>query len=191
MAHRKKVQNETPPPFSRPYDLSRLPEAGAEIALIPNETERAAIAQWARVESVEAFQADVVLSKRGANHVRYEVNFDVELTQACVVTLEPVVAKLSGRLKRDFLLGEALRRGARAGQAQEMIAPADDEEGPEMLPGSVLDLAVPMLEEFALSIDPYPRSPGAVFAAAAEEEAKEAESRENPFAVLQKLKKPK
>ncbi len=193
-------ENPEPLPYTRRYDLARLPEAGAEIALIPNEAERAAIAKWVEIESLQAFQAKVTLTKLGGSHVRYDVKFDAELIQACVVTLDPVPAKLSGQLRRDFLLGDGPRRAARTAKSEADKAPlppshevsldSDNEEGPEMLEGSMLDLAAPALEEFALSINPYPRSPGAEFAATEEAGKKEAESRENPFAVLQKLKKP-
>jgi len=59
-----------------------------------------------------------------------------------------------------------------------------DEEGPELLESPVLDLAAPLLEEVSLALDPYPKAPGAVFEAPADEAGPE----DSPFAVLQKLK---
>jgi len=45
-------------------------------------------------------------------------------------------------------------------------------------------VAGPLLEELSLALDPYPKAPGAVFGAPAEE----SDASENPFAVLEKLK---
>ncbi len=55
---------------------------------------------------------------------------------------------------------------------------------PEEIDSTRFDLAAPLLEEFSLAIDPYPRAPGVAFDAPATTE----DPPENPFAVLGKLK---
>jgi uncharacterized metal-binding protein YceD (DUF177 family) len=60
----------------------------------------------------------------------------------------------------------------------------DDEEAPEVLPGSLLDVGAPVLEELSLMLDPYPRAPGVTFEAPKDEP----EAKDSPFAVLAKLK---
>ena len=62
---------------------------------------------------------------------------------------------------------------------------AADDDDPELLDQPVLDLAGPLLEELSLALDPYPRAPGASFEVPPEPQA----AAENPFAVLEKLKK--
>jgi uncharacterized metal-binding protein YceD (DUF177 family) len=64
------------------------------------------------------------------------------------------------------------------------IEVGEDDDAPEVLPGSLLDVAAPVLEELSLLLDPYPRAPGVTFAAPKDE----AEAKESPFAVLAKLK---
>ena len=48
------------------------------------------------------------------------------------------------------------------------------------------DLAVPVLEELVLAIDPYPRASGVAFEAPQDD----ADSPVHPFAALKQLKKP-
>ena len=60
----------------------------------------------------------------------------------------------------------------------------EGEEGPEEITSLHLDLAVPALEEFALSLDPYPRRPGVEFSP----KKGESDPPESPFAVLKGLK---
>ena len=59
-----------------------------------------------------------------------------------------------------------------------------DEDTPEVLSGTLIDLAAPLLEELSLGLDPYPRAKGVTF----ESPKDEAEPEETPFAVLAKLK---
>jgi hypothetical protein len=65
-----------------------------------------------------------------------------------------------------------------------LVLDTDQEEGPEEIDSLHLDLATPVLEEFALSLDPYPRRPGVEFAP----ESPDSEPPESPFAVLKGLK---
>jgi hypothetical protein len=62
---------------------------------------------------------------------------------------------------------------------------AGDDEVPDEIDNLHYDLAEPLLEEFALALDPYPRAPGVEFAAPAEDDQKP----ESPFAVLKNLGK--
>jgi len=62
--------------------------------------------------------------------------------------------------------------------------PEEVEDGPEEISSLHLDLAVPVLEEFALSLDPYPRRPGVEFTPKTEDSGPP----DSPFAVLKTLK---
>jgi hypothetical protein len=65
-----------------------------------------------------------------------------------------------------------------------VVLDTEQEEGPEEIDSLHLDLAAPALEEFTLSLDPYPRRPGVEFAA----ETPDSDRPESPFAVLKGLK---
>ena len=166
-------------PFSSIYDLSDLSDAGVEITLTPTVEQRAKLAQWADVDAVEAFTAHVTLHRRSANRFAYEARLAADIVQSCVVTLDPVPAHLDVNIERMLHLTK-LPRSARI--AEHELAPGAD-EGPEEIQDPHYDIAAPVLEEFVLAIDPYPRAAGVVF-----EAPPDPEPRDSPFAILKPLK---
>lgn len=178
----------TEPPYSVSFDLGAVTDAGMERTLSPSADERHAIARWLGVESVMALTAVVCLKRRGEDHYLYEANFEADLVQACVVTLGPVPAHLSGEFHRDFRVrreksAKRLKQIEQAPASVELTG-LDDHES-DWLDQHEIDLAAPVLEELALTIDPYPKVPGAEF----ELPAQIPDPRESPFAVLEKLKR--
>ena len=169
------------PPFSSIYDLSNLSDAGAEIAIQPSPEQRSRIAEWAGLDGVESFAAAVTLRRSSANRFAYEAELNADIVQTCVVTLEPVRSHMALNISRALHLTKFL---VRAKFAEHELAPATD-EAPEEIQDSHYDLAGPLLEEFTLAIDPYPRCPGVAFEVPDDEDG-----RESPFAVLKTLKGP-
>lgn len=173
-------------PFVVKFDLARLADEGREISLAPTAEQCAELARWAGVTSFDLLAAKVRLKKLGGGYFGYEAEFATDVVQACVVTLEPVRARIAGEVRRGFHVVE----GARHAPAKkcEIIVPSttvmESEDEPEEISTSALDIAAPVLEELALAIDPYPRKPGVVFELPADAQAQA----ENPFAVLKKLK---
>jgi len=175
-------------PFTAPYDLAGLAVRGAarEVNLTPSKPERAATAAWLGIEGIERLQATVTLSRESDDRYTYATNFDAEVVQACVITLEPVTSHISGEFKRVFRVRPKTsnrRRKAPEEPAAAFELSADENE-PEVLDSPILDLAGPVIEELSLALDPYPKAPGATF----ESPAEEADSTESPFAVLKELK---
>jgi uncharacterized metal-binding protein YceD (DUF177 family) len=175
------------PPYSAFLDLGAVPEHCFERTLSPSAEERQAIALWLGVEAVESLAATVRLKRLREHHYLYEARFDADLVQACVVTLAPVPAHLTGEFRRDFRVrpktpAKRRRQAETAPTSVELNAIDDDES--EWLDEHEIDLAGPLLEELTLALDPYPRAPGAEFEVPPEETA----ARDSPFAVLEKLK---
>jgi hypothetical protein len=175
-----------PLPFSHPYNLARLGQAGDVVTLAPDAAVRAAIARWAGILSLEGLAAEVTLGKTAPTRFRLAFRLEADLTQACVVTLEPVPAHIAQEFIRDLHFSGPRRRPppAESGESAVTLVGPDDEEGPEEIESLHYDLAGPVLEELVLALDPYPRRPGVEFTAA--EQAGEAP--ESPFAVLKRLK---
>jgi len=171
------------PPFSHSFDLASLGESERTIALKPNATERAAMAKWAGIDALNAFSASVRLRHVGDDLYEYEASFNADVTQACVVTLGPVHAHLEGSVARLFRVVVPPRGRRRAPPAAPIEVVANDDDETEKLTSGVLDLAGPLLEEFVLAIDPYPRAPGAVFEAPSDQD-----KAANPFSALEALK---
>jgi uncharacterized metal-binding protein YceD (DUF177 family) len=167
--------------LTRVYNLNKLGPSGDEIALDADDAERAGLAKAADALDVPKFAARILLKKTGTNSFRIHYDLSAEIVQACVVTLEPLVARIVTDFDRDLHFTPNLRRAA--GETEIVIAPGDD-EAPEEIDSPHYDLAVPLLEEFLLAIDPYPRAPGVEFAPPDGMTDKP----ESPFAVLKGLK---
>ncbi|MEJ1970070.1 MAG: DUF177 domain-containing protein [Rhizomicrobium sp.] len=173
------------PPFVHDFNLADLNRGGAELSLAAQGDELAHIARWADVGVVESFVAKVDLRKHSANRFALDAELTAEIVQDCVVTLEPVRSRIERHVHRELHLTQAVRH--RPGESIPLGAGAGDDEVPEEIDSLHYDLAAPLLEEFALAIDPYPRAPGVEFAVPEEPGEKEA-APENPFAVLRALK---
>jgi len=161
-------------------NLGRLGQAGDEIDFSASADERAALARLAGVLEVAKFAAHIVLKK--LSPTRFEVAYDLtaDLVQACVVSLEPVPAHIEKQFRRELHHVHNLRRPA---EGEVTLTPEDD-ESPEEIGSLHYDLAGPLLEEFLLAIDPYPRAPGVSFAPPQDADPKP----ESPFAALKGLK---
>ena len=176
-------------PLSHFYNLARLGHAGDTVNLAADPDQRAAIAVWLGVLSLEKLEANVVIAKLSAT--RYELDFIVlaDVTQACVVTLEPVPAHLARRFTRELnFVGHQRRKpaGDRAGSESgpDLVLNPDEEDAPEDIESLHYDLGAPVLEDFVLGLEPYPRCPGVAFTPPADAQ----ERPESPFAVLKGLK---
>ena len=169
-------------PFSLIYNLNRLGQAGDEVTFSASEAEREALARHVEALGVSRFEVRVLLRKVSPNHFALAFDLTAEITQACVVTLEPLAARLHRDFSRELVFQPALRRTEKA-EKDVTIAP-DDDDAPEEIESLHYDLAGPLVEEFVLGVDPYPRAPGVEFQAPIEASGKP----ENPFAVLKTLK---
>jgi hypothetical protein len=166
-------------PITHPYELGRLSQAGDEIALVPTAEELERIAQWASVDAVDALAARIALRKITPTRFAFDADLVADMVQSCVVTLEPVRTRIERKFSRDLLLTAAAQHTDR----EVDIAPVD-EDGREEIASLRYDLAVPVLEELALAIDPYPRAPGVEFEPPPDPDA----AGSHPFAALGRLK---
>jgi uncharacterized metal-binding protein YceD (DUF177 family) len=172
-------------PLSHSYNLARLGNAGDEVRFSADDAERAQIAEWAGVQSVERLEVQVGVKKLETN--RFGLSFDLaaEVTQSCVVTLEPVPAEIQRSFSRELVfVGATRHRTDQTPKPAESETVIDLEEGAEEITSLHIDLAVPVLEEFALALDPYPRRPGVQFVP----KTGDLSPPDSPFAVLKGLK---
>lgn len=167
------------PPLRFPFDLGDLSQAGSAVTVEAGADELPRIAEWAGVQGVERFRAIVNLRRISTTRFGYQADLEADIVQNCVVTLEPVPAHIARHIDRELHLVQ--RAPVEEG---ELTLAAGDDDVPETITSLDFDLASPLLEEFALAIDPYPRKAGAAFARATEPEA----APESPFAVLKSLK---
>jgi hypothetical protein len=174
---------DTPAPISRIYDLADLSEAGYEARIVPDAKDRARLAEWVEVEAIDAnSKAWSNCAARGGIAFSYEAHLEADIVQSCVVTLGTRAFAYLAQFHRVLHLMPGVHRFADKGGA--VTLDAGDDDAPEEIARSRYDLAGPLLEEFVLAIDPYPRAPGVAF----EGPAAESDKPESPFAVLKQLK---
>jgi len=167
-------------PLHQFFDLGDLSQVGSTVEVAAHGDELARLARWAGVDTVRAFAATVSLRRISQSRFGFEADLDADIVQSCVITLEPVETHIARHIVRELLL--APRAEPAAG---ELTLSAGDDDVPEAIASLEYDLAAPLLEEFVLAIDPYPRKAGAAFAAPPEPD----DAPETPFAVLKSLKK--
>jgi uncharacterized metal-binding protein YceD (DUF177 family) len=161
------------PELSRPLGLGRIPEAGRTERVVATAAECAALALRFGIPAVHALSAELNLKREPGGAIAAEGALAAEVTQDCVVTLEPVRQAVRAPLRLRFL--------------PEGASLSDDPEAPDEIEfaGEFLELGEAVAEQLALALDPYPRAAGAAEA----EPAPAAEARPRPFAALAALKR--
>lgn len=170
------------PPVERFYDLSALSEAGYDVTIAAKGDELERVARWEDVPEVTRFEGRITLRRLSQSRFSYEALLEADIVQECVVTLVPVESHIARSFTRILHLMPKFHRHADLGGAVTLAAADDD--APEEIESPRYDLAGPLLEEFSLAIDPYPRAPGVEFKAPDDGQ----EPPESPFTVLQQLK---
>lgn len=167
------------PEFSRPVEAETISEAARTVAITADAAERRRLAGRFRLRSLDRLDASLTLQRR-AGVIHVDGTLDAAVVQACVVTDDPLPAKL----RTPFHLRVVPDLG---------LAPVDD--GVELteadcdtleLVNGKLDLGELVAETLALALAPYPRSKAAD--AVMREREKEQSTDASPFAALAALK---
>jgi len=166
-------------PFEHFFKLGELTLTGTDLTVAPAPEQLPAIAAWADVSKVTRFEAQLQLKRLATTRFSYSADLAADVVQACVLTLEPVESHLVRHIERELHLAPKLPE-----DLGELTLAAGDEDVPETITSLHFDLAAPLLEEFLLAIDPYPRKDGVAFTPPPNGETPP----ENPFAVLKLLK---
>jgi hypothetical protein len=171
-------------PLSHSYNLARLGNAGDTVQFAADDAQRAAIAKWSGILSVDRLEVRVEIRKISSS--RFALTFDLvaDVVQACVVSLDPVKSHLERNFARELDFVGAIHHRTAESAETELVLDTEAEEGPEEIHSLHYDLAIPVLEEYVLSLEPYPRRPGVEFALPSDPEDRP----ESPFAVLKTLK---
>lgn len=166
-------------PFQHYFKLGELTQAGSDVAVVASAEQLPGLAEWALVDKVTRFEAQLQLRRLSTTRFSYAADLVADIVQACVVTLEPVESHIVRHIERELHLAPKLPEDVR-----ELTLSAGDDDVPETITSLHYDLAGPLLEEFLLEIDPYPRKEGAAFAPLPDAES----APEKPFAALKALK---
>jgi uncharacterized metal-binding protein YceD (DUF177 family) len=165
--------------FLRSVDLARVDDSGTRMEIEATAAERVALAARFGVPAIDSLRAELELRRgRGGAAVKLSGRLTADVTQSCVVTLEPVKQHVEEAF--EIVYSDDVTH------EQSAIGAASEITWPEPMPDGPLDVGEAVAEQLSLALDPYPRAPGVALEArwtGAEEAAK-------PFAALGKLGKP-
>jgi uncharacterized metal-binding protein YceD (DUF177 family) len=174
---------DTPRLLDASFRVDKIPSAGRELSLSPGAEERAAIAEFLELTSIENLKVTLrALPFRGG--VRVEGRLVADIVQPSVVSLEPVPQSIDEPIDRVFLPGTEKPYAGPA--AAETFVDLSGEDIPDRYEGGEADLSDLIIETLALAVDPYPRAEGET-GDYIEDSPDEAES---PFAGLKSLTEP-
>lgn len=183
------VADRTAPEFSRQVALDEISETEIHLDIEADEQERAALARRFDLLAVDALAARVGLRRCMARDgsgpvVRTTLAIDAEVTQSCVVTLEPVISRIG---ETDLVI--EFRPADAAEFTSEVDIPPEAHDPPEILVGDKIDVGELAAEQLALVLDPYPRADGleALPQSAVSDGPADSEE-DHPFAALKRWK---
>ena len=168
--------------FSRFVEADSVGTHRMERRINANPEERAALAKRFELVGIDRLEAVFSLKRTGGGVIHVSGELEADVTQACVVTLAPVPAKVAETFSADF--ADEDRRRA---EDPDLDFAADDP--PEPIRNGHIDLGELAAEQLSLALDPYPRAQGAAIPAefSPEEDAEaEPERPVNPFSILKK-----
>jgi uncharacterized metal-binding protein YceD (DUF177 family) len=172
-----------PPPWSVPVPVAEIPETGLFQTIEARPDERKAMAELGGLPAIAAVKAELKLLpvRGGTVHVTGRVTGRV--TQACVVSLDPVENDVDEDVDVVFAPPSQIRELAES--MEEDDGESDDErpDPPEPIEDGTIDIGKLVTDALFLGLDPYPRKPDAVF----QDQVEAPNPDEHPFAALKAL----
>jgi uncharacterized metal-binding protein YceD (DUF177 family) len=164
-------------PLTRVLRIDALPREGQIVTIEATPAEREALASLYGLPAIAALTATLRLEPAGRGGARVTGAVRGELTQTCVVSLEPFPGTVDEAV--DVRFAPQAEEGSTRRAARETVVSLADEDDPDPVIDGRIDLGALTAEIFALGLDPYPRKPGAEFVAPADEAPPD-----SPFAAL-------
>ncbi|RWM26867.1 DUF177 domain-containing protein [Mesorhizobium sp.] len=173
-------------PVSFVANVARLPQKGLPVLIEADERQRAALAAEYDLLSVERYRAELLVASWKRNGVKVSGRVEADITQSCIVTLDPVAAHIDEPVEALFLPEQSKlgREGFEGGG--EIVLDADGPDSPETFSGDTIDVGALAEQFFGLAIDPYPRKPGASLDTAGDDPSEESEFQKKLRSLLGK-----
>ena len=143
--------------LSRPVGVVDL-RGRRSLDIVAGPDERAALARRFGTEAVGMLEASLTLVVKTDGLIHLKGRLEAEVTQSCVVTLAPVVNRISAAI--DRLYGDVVEEAELA--AEEVIS-CEGDDPPDPIIDGVIDVGEVVAEQLGLEIDPFPRAAGVEF----------------------------
>jgi uncharacterized metal-binding protein YceD (DUF177 family) len=172
--------------FNRPQRLDTIGAGENQVHVEAEPGERTALAARFGLKAIDSLKANYAI-RRDARGIVATGHLSAKVTQACVITDEPVPAVI----EEDFAI-RFIPEEEGDGDDNEMEL-SEDECDIVFYSGGAIDLGEAAAESLALALDPYPRSPRAEAAlrdagVISEDEAKKLAEESGPFGGLAGLR---
>jgi uncharacterized metal-binding protein YceD (DUF177 family) len=167
-------------PFSRVVRVDAIPKEGQSITIEANAAERRALAALYKLPAIAVLSASLSVNREAGGVLRVTGAVHGELTQICVVSLDPFPATVDEDIDVRFAPRSEGGAPRRPSEAPHASSTADEDEPDPIVEGKI-DLGALAAEFLALGLDPYPRKPGATF-----DPPHEPSDEDSPFAALRR-----
>jgi uncharacterized metal-binding protein YceD (DUF177 family) len=140
-----------------PHELSRVVDVTKPdrvYTITPTEAERLAIAKRLGLVGLAEFGGELQVKRGTGGTTIVRGTLKAEVTQSCVVTLEPVEACIAEEVVATF---------SEQAAADDELDWSDDADAPEPMTDGKIDLGELLVQHLSLALDPYPRKAGAEF----------------------------
>ena len=170
------------PEFSRLISILDIEADGIEINISANSLECDALAKRFSVKHVQRLSAKLIFSKpKGESLPKLEARYIAEITQICVVTLEPMTSIIESKFFCTFAEKDVFNID------EELVFNVNDVDPPEFINNGLFDAGELVSEHLLLEIDPFPRVVGAEFCQSNIFSTTKVKNKFNPFETLKKL----
>jgi hypothetical protein len=152
--------------FSRPLRVETVPEGGLERSIEADAAEREAMARLDGLPSVGRLEAKFTLRRVGRGIIRVTGEVHAEVTQTCVVSLEPLEVVVDESVDLRFAppsQDDSKSRPRAPDAADEGVLQLNGVDDPDSIIDGAIDLGGLAHEFMILALDPYPRKPGVEF----------------------------
>jgi Large ribosomal RNA subunit accumulation protein YceD len=147
-----------------PFHVENVPPAGRTVKMRAEPQHMQGIAKRLDVPSVNFVEAELHLSLQNAGHILYITgHIKAEIVQECVVTLKPLTSIVEDSFEAWYADHDKAVSFNRAKHQLKALEEADEvpileeQDDPEPLIDSQVDLGEVVIQFLSLAVNPYPR----------------------------------
>lgn len=174
-------------PCSLIFTTDEISVKGVSQTLEVSPQECEAIAKLLDLLSLNSMHMEFKLRRSGRTRFKLTAHLLADVTQSCVVTLDPVEIEIDEPFEIDFWPPEDVAQLESRAEDEGTEVPL---EGPEPIEEGRIDVGQLAYEHFAAALEPYPRKPGVSFDWRDPRAGPAAQVKNTPFAELARLKSP-